>query len=148
YSDPSYRDDLATVVQSEFELSKGLSDTSSKLPFFFADLDRQTLDKVKVRIAKTQKWQRQRRIVLIRIASAAAVLLLLVVTSVFMSQTQSPRGTRLIDTTGIEPGGNHAFVTLEDGKRIDLDSRHTGVRVTSDGLEYEDGERVVGSGST
>lgn len=147
YSDAAHRSELAEVLQSEFDRSKSLSPASPGLPPFFEDLDRRTLDKVKSRISQSQKGQRTRRNAWIRTASVAAVLVLLAVMGVLMSRKQDPQEMNLAKAGNIAPGGNRAFITLEGGRRIELDSLHARIRVIGNGLEYDNGEHIASFGA-
>lgn len=75
------------------------------------------------------------------IATAAAVLL---VVTVFYFTSILHRGDRApIVAEAIEPGGNRAYLTIDEGTVIQLSEDRQGIAMTDDHLVYDDGSLVA-----
>lgn len=83
------------------------------------------------------------------LAYAAAVFLILSFSLYFYNNKMSQQADTLTSIYGddVLPGGNHAYITLSDGRRIALDSSRNTLTATVDGLAYADGEQIVAGNS-
>ncbi len=96
----------------------------------------QTLISEKEQAPRKIKWNWRLRIFL----AAALIILIGSLSIVLLKRTDSAREERYANT--IEPGGNKATITLENGKKIQLSDDRAGVVVGQTKLTYDDGSLI------
>lgn len=79
------------------------------------------------------------KIIRLGIASAAAAVLLIAAVWILFLQPQGNIGNRISASHDISAGGNHAFLTLANGNRIQLSGSKSALTVGADQFSYEDG---------
>lgn len=113
------------------------------------DVDAVMQQRVQRMIAETDEalapvWQsvptRSRRFT--RFLPYAAAVALLCVVGWFVFDTLRPSPDPAVSATEILPGGNHAVLTLADGRMINLDETQSGIVVHEDAVSYEDGSAL------
>lgn len=75
--------------------------------------------------------------------AAAAILLVTVGTSLFFNDTLADRHATIAYADNITPGGNHATLTLADGRVIDLSEAKMGIIVDDNAISYNDGASLA-----
>lgn len=145
FGKPGNRAELTELIKVEF--AEGESPEQAELvKRLLASLDDRVLQRVRA-LAEEVEWRNHRRERMRSFIRYAAVLALALVTGVvlylFRSGGHGPLAyeEQLAD---IRPGGNRAVMIFEDGKRIELDSSQSAVRIQDDEVRYDSGQLVAG----
>lgn len=145
YCDAANRSEMAELLRNEFDAYKDVDAVPAQLNQFFQELDNRTLGRVKSSMRDKSKKRFTIHRSFIRYAAAAVILLVMGwVWVMVVTEKKNGNSEYVAEPVEIAPGGNRAFLTLEDGRRIELDSAHTGIQVISNGIAYENGEQVTG----
>lgn len=92
--------------------------------------------KTEIEYAPSKGQLRNRRL---RWLPYAAAALLVAVSGIWLfTRNQAHNVPQLVDAAAIKPGGNHATLTLADGRIVNLNPQQEGITV-SDSLRYDDG---------
>lgn len=75
-----------------------------------------------------------------------AGMVLLVSTIVLYFHSPSPVVTEVVEQHDVSPGTNRAFITLADGRTIELNEQKNGVVINDGAIEYNDGNEIVQAG--
>lgn len=75
---------------------------------------------------------------------AASIILVSIVTILFLKKSyKSDLSEKLSLEQEILPGGNKAFLTLENGESIDLSEEKSGIKVSDAGISYVNGANII-----
>lgn len=132
-------------IDNQQEFNKLLDDTWSELSSKdLLDLNREKSDEIFYAIIKKNEVKKYRLRKLINVAAAAVFILVCAVVVLFYKKINE---NSLSERSNLEqeilPGGNRAFLTLDNGENIDLSSEKSEIKISETSIAYADGAPLI-----